>query len=872
MHINRKQLTMVLISLVTLLIFGIFLSYYFGYLSDAAGPQASKISRDSRSIVLGAATIISGALVYLYWRGHDISARICLLVLPFSLPFLYDIEAFEYSVPQGIWIPFAMALAITNLRWAFATLVLSIILVAVVYPTAYHAYTIATSGASLIIALMLITSKLIQNCIARDALDAQAMAEHAEAITMDSELKYRTLFETANDGIFLQDATGFLDCNQKGADMYGLSKDAVIGKTPTDFTPERQPDGRLSAEVSAQKIAAVMAGEAQRFEWQSLRADGVPFDVEITLNQVEYRSTLCLQAIVRDITERKQAEIKLKLAANVFTHACEGIIITDASGNIVEVNDTFTNITGYSRDEVLGKKPSILQSGRHGSEFYEAMWKAMLEKGHWYGEIWNRCKSGEVYAELVTISAVRDASGTTQNYVALFTDITQIKEHQLQLEHIANYDALTGLPNRLLLADRLQQAMSQSERRGQSLAVVYLDLDGFKAVNDNYGHQLGDKLLIAVSQRMKDALREGDSLARIGGDEFIAIVVDLEQISSCESVLERLLNAASASVTLGDAAVQVSASLGVTFYPHDMVDADQLVRHADNAMYIAKQMGKNRYHVFDVAYDAAVQSQHEIIDNIRHALDRHEFVLFYQPKVDMTTSDIIGVEALIRWQHPERGLLQPADFLPIINDHPLGIEIGEWVIYTALKQIADWHTIGLDIPVSVNIGALQLQQDNFLDRLKMLLAAHPQVRPDHLELEILETNSLQDVTKISKLMRECRQMGVRFALDDFGTGYSSLTYLRNLPADTLKIDKSFICNMLDNPDDFAIVQGIIGLASAFQREVIAEGVETIEHRHLLLSMGCKLAQGYGIAYPTPAEEFQNWRENWRENSKDWRNQ
>lgn len=310
-------------------------------------------------------------------------------------------------------------------------------------------------------------------------------------------------------------------------------------------------------------------------------------------------SELIQLAFTQEITERKHSEIKLQLAANVFTHAREGIVITDAYGSIIEVNDTFTHITGYSRDEIFGQNPRMLKSGRHGREFYAAMWQALLEKGHWSGEIWNRRKNGEVYPELITISAVRDADGVTQNYVALFTDITPIKAHQQQLEIFAHYDALTGLPNRVLLADRLQQAMSQSDRREQSLAVVYLDLDGFKTVNDAYGHQIGDELLIAVSQRMKDALREGDTLARIGGDEFIAVLVDLEQASHCEPILVRLLQAAAAPVTLGDVTARVSASLGVTFYPRDAVDADHLMRHADHAMYIAKQAGKNRYHLFD---------------------------------------------------------------------------------------------------------------------------------------------------------------------------------------------------------------------------------------------------------------------------------
>ncbi|MGR8936134.1 MAG: sensor domain-containing protein [Gammaproteobacteria bacterium] len=573
--------------------------------------------------------------------------------------------------------------------------------------------------------------------------------------------------------------------------------------------------------------------------------------------------------IQQDVTKHKQAEIKLQLAAKVFTHAREGIMITDVNANIVEVNDTFTAITGYSRAEALGKNPRMLQSGRHESAFYAAMWKSILEKGHWYGEIWDRRKDGQIYAALTTISAVRDTADNIQNFLALFSDITPIKEHQLQLEHIAHYDALTGLPNRVLLADRLKQAMHQSERRGLSLAVAYLDLDGFKAVNDSYGHPVGDRLLITLAQRMKDVLRDGDSLARIGGDEFIAVLVDLQQTVRYETILQRLLEAVSAPVTLENIVVNVSASLGVTFFPDDNVDAEQLIRHADYAMYIAKQAGKNRYHLFDVEEDAALQNQHLYVEQVRKGFERGEFELFYQPKVNMKTGKIAGVEALIRWQHPVRGQLPPGEFLPLFGDHPIAIEIGEWVIDAALTQIAQWRETGIELTVSVNIGATQLQQHDFLDRLKTLLAAHGNIPPDRLDLEILETSALQDITFVSKLIRDCKVIGVRFTLDDFGTGYSSLTYLRHLPADALKIDQSFVRDMLDDPDDLAIVQGVIGLAKAFGREVIAEGVETVAHRDILLQLGCELGQGYGIGRPMPAWELPQWILAWKQRVEDW---
>ncbi len=458
---------------------------------------------------------------------------------------------------------------------------------------------------------------------------------------------------------------------------------------------------------------------------------------------------------------------------------------------------------------------------------------------------------------------MRDASGVLQNYVALFTDITPMKEHQRQLEHIAHFDALTSLPNRVLLADRMQQALTHSLRRELSVAVVYLDLDGFKLVNDSYGHGLGDELLVALAHRMKSALRDGDTLARIGGDEFVAVLVDLEQLDDAKPVLDRLLTAASEPVLLGETRLQVSASIGVTIYPQDGAEVDLLLRHADQAMYVAKQAGKNRYHLFDVAQDTAVKTQRESMEHIRHALAQSEFVLYYQPKVNMRTGAVLGAEALIRWQHPQQGLLAPAAFLPIIENHPLSIALGEWVLASALQQMTRWQSQGLQLAVSVNIGARQLQQDDFAERLMQLLADYPAVAPRMLELEILETSALEDLAQVFQSIRRCQALGVRFALDDFGTGYSSLTHLRHLPAEVIKIDQSFVRDMLEDGDDLAIVKGVIGLAAAFHREVIAEGVETTAHGVQLLALGCEMAQGYGIARPMPAIDIPVWAISWR---------
>jgi diguanylate cyclase (GGDEF)-like protein/PAS domain S-box-containing protein len=570
-----------------------------------------------------------------------------------------------------------------------------------------------------------------------------------------------------------------------------------------------------------------------------------------------------LCGISTDITELKQNAEKLQLAASVFTHAHEGIIITDATGHIIDVNEAFICITGYEHDEVLGQNPRILKSGRHKEEFYAEMWHDLQINSRWSGEIWNQRKNGDVYAELINISALRNAEGEIQRYIALFSDITALKTYEQKLERSAHYDALTNLPNRTLLADRLRQGIAQVKRRGNRLVVAFIDLDGFKDINDKYGHDAGDHLLIALATRMKNALREGDTLARIGGDEFVAVLFDLPDIEASVPMLGRLQTAAAQPVQVDNFTLQVSASIGLTFYPQtEDIDADQLLRQADQAMYQAKQSGKNRYHFFNTDQDRIVRSHHEDLERIRRALFTQELVLYYQPKVNMRTGTVIGAEALIRWQHPERGLLPPLAFLPGLEDDPLSVELGKWVIDTALTEMEHWRAVGLDIPVSVNVSSRQLQQIDFVERLREVLATHPSLSLGELELEVLETSALKDLTRVSQIIEDCRELGVMFALDDFGTGYSSLTYLKRLPVSQIKIDQSFVRDVLNDADDLPIIRGVLALANAFQLQVIAEGVETIKHGELLLQLGCDLGQGYGIAPPMPAADFPGWLATW----------
>jgi diguanylate cyclase (GGDEF)-like protein/PAS domain S-box-containing protein len=548
-----------------------------------------------------------------------------------------------------------------------------------------------------------------------------------------------------------------------------------------------------------------------------------------------------------------------------FDHSIVGLAITSPEKGWIEVNDALCTTLGYTRDELTRMTwaeltypedlaPDLAQFNRVLACEINSY---TLDKRFIH-------KDGHLVYTRLAVSYVRKLDGSVDYVVAMVDDISAAKAHQSQLEHMAHFDALTNLPNRVLLADRLHQAMAQAQRRQQQLAVVYLDLDGFKAINDHYGHEAGDQMLITMAQHMKAALREGDTMARMGGDEFVAVLTDLEDMSAGVPLLNRLLTAAALPVKLGHLSLPFSASLGVTFYPQAQdIDADQLLRQADQAMYQAKVAGKNRYCVFDATQDSNIRKHHESVERIRLALERREFVLHYQPKVNMHSGMVVGAEALIRWQHPDKGLLTPAAFLPAIEDHPLAVAVGEWVIDTAMHQIEVWRAAGMDLPVSVNIGARQLQQGDFVERLQAILAKHPDVHPGCIELEVLETSALDDMAQASQVIDDCAKIGVKFALDDFGTGYSSLTYLKRLRVARLKIDQSFVRDMLDDPDDLTILQGIIGLAAAFKREVIAEGVETVAHGAALLQMGCELAQGYGIARPMPPDQLPAWAVTWQ---------
>lgn len=557
-----------------------------------------------------------------------------------------------------------------------------------------------------------------------------------------------------------------------------------------------------------------------------------------------------------------EAQQRLQLMAEVFEHAGEGILITDLDGRVLEVNRAFSRLTGYSPEEIIGNTPALLQSGRQDKAFYAAMWTQLRTRGSWQGEIWNRRKDGGIYPEYLRISSICNERGEPERFLAIFSDITELKQKERMLERQAHYDALTGLPNRTLLRDRLEQAMAMSQRKKIRVAVGMLDLDGFKPVNDRYGHDVGDQLLVRLAQRLSSQLRETDTLARLGGDEFAFVLQDVDD--SLSSVLERLLLEAAMPIQIGDIRVQVTASIGCTLYPQQYpLGADQLMRQADQAMYRAKHRGKNRFQLHDAQQDQNMRAQQRLVQEVEQGLEAGQFELYYQPQVDMATGALVGAEVLLRWHHPEQGLLTPGAFLPHIEMLPLMHRLDTWVLEQAVAQQLRWQAPGISVPLSINISGYTIEHTDFVGQLKALVQRFPELKPQQLMLEVLESRALSDMEHASRTMAESRALGFCWALDDFGTGYASLNYLKRLPAQMLKIDQSFVRDMEQDPEDMAIVEAVVGLGQALRRQVLAEGVETEAQGQLLLYLGCRLAQGYGVARPMPAQQFADWLPSWQ---------
>jgi len=700
-----------------------------------------------------------------------------------------------------------------------------------------------------------VSNQQLDNTSKQLALDLIAK-EQAQLALEESVERYSGVLNASMDGFVLMNRYGvILEYNQA---LYGILH--IENRVIEGIFLGALFEGEQRQQV-ANRVGDLFVQGYCRFEVESVHNEKT-FYIEISLMPIAVTEQIC--AFVRDITVQKENDFQLEMAASVFTHANEGIILTDDKFLIVDVNDEFEFITGYQRAESIANQPSFLESSKHSESFYDDMKHYLTTKGHWYGELWSRRKTGELFLVFLNVTRVQHPHDKTGHYVWMFNDITLEKQYQKRLQNSANYDQLTNLPNRFLLNDRIQQAMMEAKRYNHFIAIVFIDLDGFKAVNDTFGHDMGDNLLINVAKQMKAALRAIDTVARIGGDEFVAVIGGLNNQEDATPIFEKLLKAATTPIQKEEKTVQVSGSLGVTFFPQaEKFDVEQLIRQADQAMYKAKQDGKNRFHIFDIQQDSEQCDLTLNLNCIEQAISNNELVLHYQPKVSLFNDDVIGLEALVRWQHPEKGLLYPSDFLSSIENTQLSVKLTEWVVKHTMQQIETWQKQGLKLAVSINVGAFELQKPDFIEWMGALLDEFPSIERSQIELELLETSALEDLRSVQELIQNCKNRGIIFALDGFGTGFASLSYLKRLQIETIKIDQSFIHNMFEDSDDITLLEGLIGLTKSLDRRVIAEGIETEEQGKMLINLGCHFGQGYFIAKPMAAHDVPKWIAKWR---------
>lgn len=640
------------------------------------------------------------------------------------------------------------------------------------------------------------------------------------------------------------------------ADLFGLGQDKPVDARvlSTRIHPEDRP--RVQAGVG---LAA-----SRRSPWSDefRLADGSGGERWVEahcLPAEEVEGQTLWHGHLLDISERKAAETKLRQAAQVFESAAEGVTITDTEGRILAVNASFTEITGYSREEVVGQNPRILKSGRHDETYYRNMWDSLRDAGHWRGEIWNRRKNGEIYPEWLTISAIRDELGHTTGYTALFTDITPLKRTQDALEYLAHHDPLTELPNRTLLHDRMEHALQRARRDGTQLAVLFLDLDRFKNVNDSLGHLVGDELLRAAAQRLAGQIRGADTLARVGGDEFIVLLEEETSAHSARTVAYKLLNQFETPMQVNGHQLTLTASIGISLFPQDGQNAETLLRHADVAMYKAKERGRNTYQFFDQAMSADAYERLLLENELRGAAVRGELRVHYQPQVDLASGELRGIEALVRWQHPRLGLIMPGRFIPLAEEAGIIGMVGEWVLRESCRQMTAWDARGMQVPrVAVNLSVQQIQRDTLLLLVSDALRDSG-LDGERLELEVTESMFMREAAWAGDVLQALCDLGVKLAIDDFGTGYSSLGYLSRLPVHRLKIDQSFVRSLSKGEKGEGIVRAIIALGRSLGLETVAEGIEEQSQAAFLLSEACDIGQGYLFSHPLEADAlFQAW--------------
>ncbi len=695
-----------------------------------------------------------------------------------------------------------------------------------------------------------------------------------QAIRQLSRRMQDVLAAASEVAIIATDQHGKITLFNSGAEkMLGYTEAEVVGiLTPGAFRlPEdlRARSDGLAAElghaVDGFDILVTKArieGRELR-EWTFVRKDGTPLTVSLAVTPVrsDTGEITGYLGVAIDITERKQAEQQLRVAATTF-ESQEGMIVTDADSVILRVNRAFTEITGYSADEVVGQTTNLLKSGRHDVAFYTEMWESLGRQGIWQGEIWNRRKNGEVYPEWLTITAVRSETGEITHYVATLTDITLRKAAEDEIRHLAFFDPLTRLPNRRLLLDRLQQALASSTRSGRGGGLLFIDLDNFKTLNDTCGHDTGDHLLQEVARRLTTCVREGDTVARLGGDEFVVMLEALNEhprdaAAQIKMICEKILATLDQPYTLFSQEHHSTASIGATLFGEHRNSVDELLKQADIAMYQAKAEGRNTLRFFDPELQAAVKARASLEADLRNALRDGQFILYYQPQMDGPLG-LTGAEALVRWQHPERGLVSPAEFIGLAEETGLILPLGHWVLETACAQMVAWsgRPETAHLTMAVNVSARQFRQDDFVDQVTAVLN-HSGADPRKLKLELTESMLLDNVEDIIAKMTLLKASGISFSLDDFGTGYSSLSYLKRLPLSQLKIDQSFVRDVEINPNDAAIARTIVTLAKSLGLSVIAEGVETEEQRAFLSGQGCNACQGYLFGRPVPLSEFES---------------
>jgi diguanylate cyclase (GGDEF)-like protein/PAS domain S-box-containing protein len=675
----------------------------------------------------------------------------------------------------------------------------------------------------------------------------------------ESRLRQRNLALSAtSQGVLVADKCKIITyANDAASRLTGYARNELIGNSCSML----QGPG-TSPETVAEMRAMLNAEQAFNGEILNYRKDGTPFWNELSITPVFDAQQRLSQfvGVLRDVTERRQAEDALRVAAIVF-EAQEGMMVTDADTVIQRVNQSFTRITGYSAEEVIGKRPEFLKSGKHDAEFFRGMWGKIARDGYWQGEIWNRRKNGEIYLQWLNITAVASTQGAITHYVAGFFDITNIRDTEEKVRRLAFYDPLTLLPNRRLMIDRLSQALPASMRSNAYGAVLFIDLDDFKTLNDTRGHDVGDMLLVQVAQRLLGCVRETDTVSRFGGDEFVIMIENLgsdERTAAAQAELigEKIRAELNQPYQLRDFEYHSSTSIGVCLFNGNELQIDELMKRADAAMYQSKRSGRNVLRFFDPAMQAVLEARIGMDADLRQALARQQLRLYYQMQVNRS-GQVIGAEALIRWEHPQRGLVSPMEFIGLAEETGLILSIGQWVLDTACAQLKAWEVQehAQHLQLSVNVSARQFRQQDFVDLVRRALESSG-ANPARLKLELTESIVLEDIAGSIAKMQEIKALGVSFSMDDFGTGYSSLAYLTQLPLDELKIDGSFVHNLGIKPTDAVIVQTIVAMANTLGIEVIAEGVETVAQQNFLGSIGCKLYQGYLYSKPVPLAEFE----------------